>query len=194
MKRICRYLRGTLEKGIQFDVGNDLTLNCYADADFAGLWGVEDSEDSICVKSRTGYLITIGNCPLLWVSKLQTEVALSTLEAEYIALSQSMRDLLPMRRLVQDVSNVLGIKGDLKTKSTSTAFEDNQGAIGLANSPKLSPRTKHIAVKYHFFRENIAKGEISIEKIDTTLQKADLLTKGLPADKFERLRKLLMGW
>ena len=62
VKRICRYLRGTMEKGIQFDVGNDLTLNCYADADFVDLWRAEDVEDSTCLKSRTGYLITIGNC------------------------------------------------------------------------------------------------------------------------------------
>ena len=74
----------------------NLQLNCYVDADFAGLYNVEDQQDPVCVKSRTGYVLTLGKTPLLWVSKLQTEVALSTTEAEYIALSQAMRELIPM--------------------------------------------------------------------------------------------------
>ena len=68
-----------------------LKLDCYVDADFAGLYSVEDSQDPVCVKSRTGYVILMGNCPLVWVSKLQTEIALSTLKSEYIALSLAMR-------------------------------------------------------------------------------------------------------
>ena len=65
-----------------------LKLDCYMDADFAGLYGVEDKQDPVCVKSCTRYVLTLGTCPLIWVSKLQTEVALSMTEAEYIALSQ----------------------------------------------------------------------------------------------------------
>ena len=68
----------------------DLALDYYADADFAGLWGQEDDQDPVCVKSRTEYVLLFDGCPLLWVSKLQTEIALSTMEAEYVALSQSM--------------------------------------------------------------------------------------------------------
>ena len=64
-----------------------LMMDMYADADFAGLWNGEDTNDSICTKSRSGILLTIGNVPLLWKSKLQTETALSTMESEYIALS-----------------------------------------------------------------------------------------------------------
>jgi hypothetical protein len=77
----------------------------------------------------------------------------------------------------------------------STVFEDNNGALSLALSPKITPRTKHIAVKYHHFRTSIGidKG-IILEKIDTTLQKADIFTKGLSADKHQAIRKLLMGW
>ena len=66
----------------------ELKLDCYIDVDFAGLYGVEDKQDPVCVKSHTGYVLTLGTCPLIWVSKLQTEVALSMTEAEYIALSQ----------------------------------------------------------------------------------------------------------
>jgi hypothetical protein len=76
----------------------------------------------------------------------------------------------------------------------STAFEDSNGALGLATSPKMTPRTRHIAVKYHFFKEHIKPGEIEIIKTDTKVQKADILTKGLTADAFETIRLLLMGW
>ena len=95
IKRIVRYLSGTRDKGVSFQPSDDPVLDCYVDADFAGLWSYEDKEDPVCVRSRTGYVLTFGGCPLLWVSKLQTEVALSTTEAEYIALLQAIRDLLP---------------------------------------------------------------------------------------------------
>lgn len=80
-------------------------------------------------------------------------------------------------------------------KLYSTVFEDNNGALSLATSPKLSPRTKHIAIKYHHFRESIGQEKgIIIEKVDTTQQKADILTKGLPGPTHASIRKLLMGW
>jgi hypothetical protein len=90
VKRICRYLAGTARKGVEFNPTKAMELDCYVDADFAGLWNHEDDQDPVCVKSRTGYVITLGGCPVLWVSKLQTEIALSTLESEYIALSQAI--------------------------------------------------------------------------------------------------------
>ena len=71
-------------------------------ADFAGLWGQEDPLDPICVRSRTGFVITMANCPLVWVSKLQTEIALSTLHAEYVTLSQSLREFLPLKDFVKE--------------------------------------------------------------------------------------------
>lgn len=132
---------------------------------------------------------------MIWVSKLQTEVALSTTEAEYIALSQSMRDLIPMRRLLQEAGTALSLDFSKPAILHSTVFEDNNGALSLALSPKISPRTKHIAVKYHHFRESVGEGKgVMIVKIDTKLQKADIFTKGLSADMHQGLRKLLMGW
>ena len=72
MKRICRYLQGTKDNGIVFNPSKKLVVDCYADADFAGLWGHEDPQYPICAISRTGFVVTFANCPLLWVSKLQT--------------------------------------------------------------------------------------------------------------------------
>jgi hypothetical protein len=195
VKRIARYLAGTSDKGLTFSPGEDLKLDCYVDADYAGLWRYEDDQDPICVKSRTGYVFTIAGCPVTWASKLQTEIALSTLEAEYIALSSAMREFLPMRRLFKEIGEKMNLQLEEKGLLHSTIFEDNNGALGLATSPKMTPRTKHIAVKYHFFKDHIGEEKgIRIVKVDTEFQKADIFTKGLPLDDFERIRGLLMGW
>ena len=107
IKRICRYLAGTKDKGTTFSPTKTLSLDCYVDADFAGLWLFERDQDPVCVKSRTGYVLMLGGCPLIFKSKLWTEIALLTLEAEYIALSQGMRELLPLRNLLQEVGKNL---------------------------------------------------------------------------------------
>ena len=147
------------------------------------------------VKSRTGFCLTLGGCPLLWVSKLQTKVALSTTEAEYIALSQAMRELLPMRELLQEVGTTLDLDFAKPAIVHSTVFEDNNGALTLATSPRITPRTKHVAIKCHHFKTSVgAEKGIAIKPIDADQQKADIFTKGLAADKFAHLRKLLMGW
>ncbi len=77
----------------------------------------------------------------------------------------------------------------------STIFEDNNGALGLATAPKLTPRTKHIAVKYHWFKSHIGKEQgFVIRKVEFKNQKADIFTKGLIAETFQHVQKLLMGW
>jgi hypothetical protein len=194
VKRIVRYLIGTKDKGLKLKPSTDISVDCYVDADFAGLYGYEDDQDSISVKSRTGYVLTLANCPLLWVSKLQTEIALSTMEAEYIALSQSMRDLIPVRRMVKTVCDILLGENKYTARMYSKVFEDNNGALQLARAPRITPRTKHYGVKYHFFREQVKNKEIQLYKIETTKQLADIFTKGLVQSTFEEIRQLLMGW
>jgi hypothetical protein len=193
VRRIIRYLKGTKTKGYILRPSTARTLDCYVDADFAGLWTSENSHSPISVKSRTGYIITFASCPFLWSSKLQTEIALSTTEAEYIAMSQATRDLIPMRALLHEFSQAIKlIVGD--TITYSTIFEDNQGCVELANAPKLCPRTKHIGLKYHHFRSHVARGDIKILWIDTKHQLANIFTKPLSAASFEYLRHLLLGW
>ena len=102
----------------------DLTIDCYVDADFAGLYGVDDSQEKVSVKSRTGYVLLLADCPLLWVSKLQTEIALSTMEAEYIALSQSVKDLIPLRRLLRLICDTVLTTDRFKATMHSSIFED----------------------------------------------------------------------
>jgi hypothetical protein len=101
VKRILRYLKGTADKEIIFNPNKSKKIDCHVDSDFAGLFGVEDGLKPICAKSRTGYVIKFCDVPLIWVSKMQTQIELSTMEAEYIALSQSMRDLIPIREILK---------------------------------------------------------------------------------------------
>ena len=165
------------------------------DADFAGLYAAENPEDPISVKSRTGYLIKFSGCPLLWVSKLQTEIALSTLHSEYVALSQSLRDLLPTKELLKETISKVGLKEDrLKFETKCTVFEDNAGALQVATSPRMTPTSKFIAVKYHWFRQHVDSGEISIVKVSSQEQEADMFTKGLQGELFLKIRKLVCGW
>ena len=195
VKHICRYLQGVRDNELTFQPNADLQLDCYVDADFAGLWNYENDQDPVCVKSRTGYVMTLGGCPIQWSSKLQTEIALSTTEAEYIALSQAMRELLPLRRLLLEIALAMELPGVKDSVIKSTVFEDNNGAIATAKSVKMTPRTKQIAVKYHFFKSHISdESGISLDKIDTNLQKADILTKGMAPQKFVEMRTILCGW
>ena len=89
-------------------------------------------------------------------------------------------------------------KMDLKLKKgsvlQSTVFEDNNGCIAIAKAPKMSPRTKHIALKYHFFKSHLNDTNFVLQKIDTDVQTADIFTKGLVGEKFQILCKLLAGW
>ena len=193
VKRICRYLAGTPDKGLLFTPDPTQSLHCFVDADFAGLWNVGDSQDPISVMSRTGFVLFYGGCPLLWLSKLQTEVALSTTEAEYIALSQSLRDVIPLLGLLAELQDVFTFATKQALLSCSL-FEDNAGALTLATDHKSCPRTKHIGLKYHHFRGHVMSGLVKILPITTFEQTADIFTKPLPAVTFKYLRKKLMGW
>jgi hypothetical protein len=196
VKRIGRYLLGTRHQGLVFKPDGSLRIDCFVDADFAGLWGYEDKNDPNCVKSRTGYVIMLGNCPVMWTSKLQDEIATSTMHAEYVALSTAMRELLPFRNLAIEISSHLGLGEDQLATIKSTVWEDNVGALTLANlePPRITPKSKHFGVKYHWFRSELKPNEIEIKKVDTDLQLADILTKALRREKFKEMRKLFLGW
>ena len=84
-----------------------LRVDCYINADFAGSFSVANKQDPLSVKSRTGYVIMHQGTPLLWASKMQTQIALSTMEAEYIALSQAMRDLIPIREVLKEIMTMV---------------------------------------------------------------------------------------
>ena len=194
MKRICRYLQGTKGNGLVFIPYKKLVVDCYADAYFAGLWGHEYLQDPIFARSRTGFVVTFANCLLLWVSKLQKNIDLYTVHSEYVALSHSIRALIPLKRLIKEVIDNLGIGNEnLMFVSSSTIYKDNNGDIFVATSPIMTPTSEHIAVKYHCFRQHVGT-EFVLRKIKSENQKAYIFTKGLQGQIFLRIRKLLCGW
>jgi hypothetical protein len=144
---------------------------------------------------------------MLWVSKLQSLIALSTMEAEYVALSQSMRDLIPIREILKDIMKVVfGIEdhtpkcatyskslNDVQAIPTSNVYEENAACLKMEMMPKLSPRTTHIGIPWHWFRSKIINLECTVIAVDPASQLADQYTKGFPQESFERGRKAVMG-
>jgi hypothetical protein len=154
MIRIGQYLLGTRDKGLIMKPTpvDDLHMEVYVDSDFMGLYGKELRSDPTNVKSRTGFVILLNRCPIIWSSKLQESIALSTMMAEYYALSTAMREVIPLRGLVHSVAKGVGL-GKCLTTFHTTVHEDNSGALALANLDpgQHTPRSKFYDVKVHWF-------------------------------------------
>ena len=145
-----KILAEDFRKSIILKPSSELTVDCYVNANFAGLWNREDHNDENCVKSRTGYVLCISKCPVIWITQLQDGITLSTMEAEYVDLSMAMRDLLPFKRLVKTIFMSIGFKKSQQFNILCNVFEDNAGALSLANLelPRITPRSKHFTRKY----------------------------------------------
>jgi hypothetical protein len=173
----------------------ELCIDAYPDADFAGMYGHEKPTDPACAKSRSGFVIVFAGVPVMWQSKLQTETALSTMEAEIISLAACMRELIPIMDLVKELAGAVGIPvGNVNMRVS--IHEDNSGALVLAETlpPQFTPRSKYYATKTIWFREEIHKRDIKLLKIETTEQLGDIFTKGLAQTAFEYLRSKIIGW
>ena len=180
-----------------FKPKDSFEVDCYVDADFAGLWPHEDKLDPCCVKSRTGYVICLADCPIVWKSRLQETIAMSTCMSEYIALSTAMKELLPLKEVLDVVRFAVGMGGENKIiYFKTTVWEDNDACRMLANLEpgRSTSRTKFFAIKLHWFRSHLKPKQIEVKRIDSCEQKADILTKGLGKQKFEEIRLLLCGW
>ena len=192
VKRIGRYLLGTKDRGIIFRPNKNVGLECFVDADFAGAWTKEDAGNANNVLSRTRYVIFYAKCPIVFVSKLQTEIALSTAESEYIACSTAMRDVISLMQLMEEINGIFPLHMP-KPVVHCDVYEDNESCIAMEKRRKFSPRTKHIAVKYHHFRRFVDKS-IIIHSINTKEQTADIMTKPVEVGLFQHLRIKLCGW
>ena len=137
VQRIVRYLRDTLDFGLLYKRDGSADCIGYSDADWA-----EDINDS---KSTSGYLFQITGAAVGWRSKKQTCVALSTAEAEYMALANAAQEAIWLRQLSNDLGS--------QSKEPTVIFEDNQSAICIAKDAQFHGRSKHIGIKYHFIRE-----------------------------------------
>ena len=171
VKRVLRYLNGTKNQGIIFRRGESASIVGYSDADWAG-----DRQDR---KSTSGYLFQIAGGPISWRSKKQDNVALSTAEAEYVALSFAAQEAIWLRRLTSELSS--------PADGPTTIREDNQSAIAMARNPQSHGRAKHIDITHHFIRECVNKEEVTLAYCPTGEMVADMLTKGLARQQFSTL-------
>jgi hypothetical protein len=142
---------------------------------------VKDSENADNGLSRTGFVICYANCPIIWCSKLQTKIAISTTEAEYIAISHALGETIPIQNLIIEISCTFPMQTPM-TDFCIRLHEDNLLAIAMAESLKFTPRTKHIAIKYHHFCSRVhtssTKSEnIKIKYISTKKQLVGIFTK-----------------
>ena len=193
---IIRYLHGSKHKGLQLTADPKAEqIDCWVDADFSGNYQREEAQDDADTsRSRTGYLIRYQGCPIIWISRMQTEIDLSTTEVEYVALSESLRDVLPFLSLLEEILHNIDQRLVKKAQFKCKLFEDNQGAVEMCRVPKMRPRTKHINVKYHHFRESVRQGKINIVPIETQNQLSDIFTKALDKLTFQGLRVKIYGW
>ncbi|KAK8954855.1 hypothetical protein KSP39_PZI002166 [Platanthera zijinensis] len=171
VKRILRYLKGTPTLGLWYPRNRDFLLTSYSDADFAGC-----REDR---KSTTGTCQFLGGRLISWSSKKQTSVAISTAESEYVAAGSCCAQLLWMQHQLKDY----GIQ-----VSRTPLLCDSKSAISIANNPVSHSRTKHIEIKYHFLREHVERGDISLEFVKTDYQIADVFTKPLDETRFNKFK------
>lgn len=180
IKRIAKYLIKIRNRGLIIQPDVALRLDLYADADFAGQWNLQNADDPVSINSQSGSIITLGNIPVLWSSKLQTQIATSTMHAKYGALSNALRDLIPIQDLLNEINEKFPIE-HIKETCIAKVWEDNE-AIKLAKKPfsHVTPNRKHYGIKYHWFCEKLDELKIEIYHIKTHLQKADIFTKGLP--------------
>ena len=194
VKHIARYLAATKKKGIILNPDETQSFQVFADADFAGNFNKLDHPNRDMARSRTGFAVIYAGCPILWQSKLQSEIALSTTEAEIISLSHALRTVIPLMSITREMKElgfpVLSTTPQVHCK----AFEDNSGAVELATVHKYRPRTRYLCTKLFHFKSFVERKEIEILPCATDDQTADIFTKSLSTTPFEKHRKKLQGW
>eukprot|EP00047_Mylnosiga_fluctuans_P021649 m.107308 g.107308 ORF g.107308 m.107308 type:complete len:1346 (+) comp8977_c1_seq1:110-4147(+) len=181
-KHLLRYLRGTTSYGLRYycderehsNLPSDYhehLLNGFADANWAA-----DPSDAI---STTGYVITLNGGAVAWSAQRQKTVALSTTDAEYMAISETARVMMSIRHILAHVDpNIIA--------QPSIMWEDNRGVLYQATNPTNSPRTKHLAVRHHYVRERVNSGDLTVMPIPTECQAADGFTKSIGHVALER--------
>ena len=167
VKWLLRYLKGTSKIALCYNK-KDVILEGFSDADLGGCLDTR--------KSTTGYIFTLGGTAVSWMSRLQKSVALSTTEAEYMAISEASKEMIWLKNSLEELG---------KKQADSALYSDSQSAIHLAKNPVFHARTKHIQLRYHFTRELISNGTLSLKKILGSRNPADMLTKVVTSEKLK---------
>lgn len=169
LKRLLRYLKGTVDLGLMLHVNSPFNLHAFSDADWA-----ENRDD---YTSTGAYIVYLGRNPISWSSRKQTTVACS--EAEYRSVAQTTVELDWFQHLL----NELGFK----LSPTLVIYCDNIGAIKLSANPVFQSRMKHLGVDYHFICEHVQNGKLRVTNVHQDDQLADILTKPLPRPRLQML-------
>ncbi|GJW80079.1 ribonuclease H-like domain-containing protein [Tanacetum coccineum] len=170
VKRIFRYLRGTINMGLWYPKDSGFELTAFSDADHAGCIDTR--------KSTSGGIQFLGDKLVSWMSKKQDCTAMSSAEAEYVALSTSCAQVMWMRTQLKDYGF---------NYNKIPLYCDSQSAIAISCNPVQHSRTKHIHTRYHFIKEQVENGIIELYFVRTEYQLADMFTKALPEDRFQYL-------
>lgn len=174
LKHVLRYLAGTFNYGLFVPSGSGkVSLEAWCDADWA--------RDKSNRRSRSGFMVTLNDGPILWTSRLQTATAQSTAEAEFAALASCVREVRWVRDILEEVHC-------LQSEPT-TIFQDNLGAISWTDHVQGLRKVKHVGIKYHYVREAVQHKHVCVKYTASSENRADSLTKGLIGEVFENHRK-----
>lgn len=175
-KRVLRYIAGTSNMGIEFNSSKTSNiLMAYSDADYGSCLNTR--------KSVSGVILILNNGPIIWFSRKQGVVATSTTDAEYIAAYDATREIVWTRRILEELG--------LRQSESTVLYCDNAAAEQLIKNPVFHRRTKHIDVKFHYTRDIMKQGHLTVKHIPSNEQLADILTKPLSRDKFEANRQMI---
>ena len=177
-KRVLRYLRGTRTHCITFHYSPNLVVSAACDSDWAGDW----CGPVATARSTTGFVVWVAGGVISARSRKQSVVALSTCEAEYMAISAAVQEIIYIRQLLVDMS--------CRQTSPTIILCDNTAAVQLTSNETHQQRAKHISIRFHFSREAIRRNEVSMERIPSEENPADLMTK--PVGPSKQLQHLLM--
>lgn len=174
LKRVLKYLKGTINFNLRLSATKfDDLLYAYTDANWA--------EDRLDRKSNTGYVIFVCGGAVSWCSKKQTCVALSSTEAEFIALSEGSMEVIWIRRLLEELGENL--------EQPTVVYEDNQSCLKLIENEKFSNRSKHIDTRKFFVKSHVNEKTVQCVYCPTEQMLADMMTKPLPASRIQRLSR-----
>jgi hypothetical protein len=175
IKRILRYVKGTLSLGLHIGTGPVDSLTAYSDADWGGC---PDSR-----RSTSGYCVYLGDNLVSWSSKRQTTVSRSSAEAEYHVIAHAVVECCWLRQVLQELH--------IPIARATVAYCDNVSAVYMMTNPVHHRRTKHIEIDIHFVREKVALGQVRVLHVSSSHQYADIMTKGLPTQLFTDFRSSL---
>ena len=171
LMHVVGYIKNTLDYGLTYSRDSDLSPSAYVDSDYGGC---KDTR-----RSTSGYVFTMSGGAVSWSSKRQATVALSTVEAEYVAMSRCAQQMVWMHSWLDEVA--------IKHSSPGQIKGDNRGAIALTKNTKDHGKVKHIDIRHHYIRELIQSGAVNIEHVSSGDNLADLFTKSLPRDHHHRI-------